>query len=228
MMAALIATIALFLAAYLYWRTVWFFRNPARKISREAGLLSPADGTVVYVKRLNPGEEVIAVKKKVRICVNDIVGEDLESERVLIGTFMSPFNVHYNRAPLSGRVHSIRHMGPRTKNVCMTSMHWRVLLGRRPLYRNSTHIAQNERTVTKLEGEFREMKISCHIIQIAGGSVRGIRSFVQEGMHVERGTIFGMICIGSQVDVVVPWVDGMTVKVRPGERVRAGETVLIE
>lgn len=228
MLTTLGAIVAVFLAVYLYWRYVWFFRNPSRKIPEEDGLLSPADGTVVYVKRLNPGEEVIAVKKEVRICVNDIVGEDLESERVLIGIFMSPFNVHYNRSPLSGRIHSIRHIGPRKRNVCMTSMHWRVLLGRKPLYRNSTHIAQNERTVTKLESEFKGTRLPCHVIQIAGGSVRGIRSFVREGMHVERGTIFGMIRIGSQVDVVIPWVEGMTLKVSPGERVRAGETLLIE
>ena len=227
-MTALGVATAVSLAAYLYWRCVWFFRNPARRIPERPGLLSPADGTVVYVKKLNPGEEVIAVKKEVRICVNSIVGEDLESERVLIGIFMSPFNVHYNRAPLSGRVHSVRHIGPRNRNVCMTSMHWRVILGRRPLYRNSIHIAQNERTVTKLEGEFKGIRLPCHVIQIAGGSVRGIRSFVHEGMHVQRGTIFGMIRIGSQVDVVVPWMEGMTVRVRPGEKVRAGETVLIE
>jgi phosphatidylserine decarboxylase len=43
-----------------------------------------------------------------------------------------------------------------------------------------------------------------------------------------QGAIVGMIRIGSQVDVVVPWRDGMTVRVRPGDRVRAGQTVLVD
>jgi len=222
------AIAAIVLLAYLYWRYVWFLRNPARKIPEGDNMLSPADGAVVYVKKLDPGEELIAIKKNRRICVNEIVREDLRSPRIVVGIFMSPFNVHYNRAPLSGCVQSIRHVGPHGKNVCMASMHWRVLLGRRPLYRNSLHIAQNERMVTKLEGKFKGKELPCHVIQIAGRSVRGIKSFVHEGMHVEKGTIFGMIRIGSQVDVVVPWVEGMTVRVQPGDRVRAGESVLIE
>jgi len=53
-------------------------------------------------------------------------------------------------------------------------------------------------------------------------------SYVKSGDPVTRGAIFGMIRIGSQVDVVVPWRDGMTVRVRPGDRVRAGETVLVD
>lgn len=227
-MTTLAAIAAVLLVAYLYWRYVWFLRNPARNIPEGDGLLSPADGSVVYVKRLNPGDEVIAIKKNIRICLNDIVREDLESPRVLIGIFMSPFNVHYNRVPLSGRVRSVKYAGPCVKNVCMASMHWRVLLGCKPLYLNSTHIAQNERMVTGIEGNFRGRRMPCHVIQIAGRSVKGIKSFVQEGMHVEKGAIFGMISIGSQVDVVVPWVEGMTVNVQPGEKVRAGETVLIE
>jgi phosphatidylserine decarboxylase len=66
------------------------------------------------------------------------------------------------------------------------------------------------------------------VIQIAAKSVRGIDSYVQAGDRVERGAIFGMIRIGSQVDLVVPWREGMQISVHPGQRVRAGETILIE
>jgi phosphatidylserine decarboxylase len=224
----LAALFVLSVFAWLYWRYIWFFRNPARKIPAGDGLLSPADGAVVYVKNLDPGEEIISIKKNIRICVNDIVGEDLDSPRVLIGIFMSPFNVHYNRAPLSGRVQSIRYIPPRKENRCMAAMHLRVILGRRPLYRNSLHIAQNERMVTRIGGIFKGREVPCHVIQIAGRTVKGIESFAREGTYVEKGAIFGMIRIGSQVDVVVPSVEGMTVRVQPGDRVRAGESVLIE
>jgi phosphatidylserine decarboxylase len=66
------------------------------------------------------------------------------------------------------------------------------------------------------------------VVQIAGGSVRGIESWVETGHRVEQGQVFGMIRVGSQVDVVVTWKDSMSVKVKPGDRVVAGESILIE
>lgn len=48
------------------------------------------------------------------------------------------------------------------------------------------------------------------------------------GEAVEKGAIFGMIGVGSQVDVVLPWREGMNMRVRPGDRVHAGETLLCD
>ncbi len=141
---------------------------------------------------------------------------------------MSPFDVHFNRAPLSGQIQFIRHYPAVKKNVHMGSMHLRTVLKLAPLSKNSLHIVQNERTITKIDGEFKGDALSCYVIQIAGGSVRGIDSYFREGEKVERGAIFGMIRIGSQVDLIVPLKEGMKMRVHPGQRVRAGETVLIE
>ncbi|MBF0507925.1 MAG: phosphatidylserine decarboxylase [Deltaproteobacteria bacterium] len=214
--------------AFLYWRYIWFFRNPQRKIPEGTGLVSPADGTVVYVRHLQPNEDVITIKKGVKATVSDIVREDSSSPKIVIGIFMSPFNVHYNRIPLSGRVQFVRHHPPLLKNFHMSSMHWRTIIRRLPLYENSLHIIQNERTVTRLEANYRGNDVSCYLVQIAGGSVRGIESFVEPGREIDRGAIFGRIKIGSQVDLVVTWIEGMQTKVKPGDKVRAGETVLVE
>ena len=64
-------------------------------------------------------------------------------------------------------------------------------------------------------------------MQIAAKTVAGIDSYVRPGMAVERSKVFGMIRVGSQVDIVLPLVPGMEVVVRPGDRVRAGESVLV-
>ena len=53
-LAAGIAAASLFFAAYLFWRYVWFFRNPRRAPPADAGIVSPADGTVVYVRSVEP------------------------------------------------------------------------------------------------------------------------------------------------------------------------------
>jgi phosphatidylserine decarboxylase len=223
----LLITTILLGGGYLFWRYVWFFRNPTRVPPPGENIVSPADGTVVYVSRVEPQQDVITIKQGVGARLTDIVREDLAWPKILVGIFMSPFNVHYNRVPLSGRVEFVHHHPPLLKNHCMAPMHWRTLLKWRPLYRNSLHILSNERTVTKLWGEFMEKALPYYIVQIAGKSVRGIDSYVQVGQHLEKGSTFGMIRIGSQVDLVVPQVSGMKVVVKPGDKVRAGETIII-
>ncbi len=223
------ATVAICCLLFLYWRYIWFFRNPPRTIPTEgSGILSPADGTVVYVKEVSPNEEVLTIKQGLKATLNDIVKEDVSRPKILIGIFMSPFNVHFNRAPVSGPVQFIHHYPAQRGNACMAAMHLRTILKWLPLYRNSTHIIGNERTVTKIDGEYREKPLSCYVVQIAAKSVAGIDSYVDKGERVRAGQIFGMIRIGSQVDLLVTPQEGMKIKVCPGTKVRAGETVLIE
>ena len=211
---------ALAAGSWAWWRFVWFWRNPARKPPDRPGVLSAADGTVVYVKTVGPGEDVVSIKQGLAAKLTDLVHEDASQPKLVIGVFMSPFDVHYNRAPLSGCVDFVRHYPGRGRNLHMGPMHWRILLRRPPYYRDSEHIVQNERTVTKIA--------DCYIVQIAAKTVAGIDSYFKPGETVDRGAIFGMIRIGSQVDVVLPWREGMEVRVKPGDRVRAGETVLVE
>jgi phosphatidylserine decarboxylase len=219
-MEVVLIAAALAAGGYAYWRFVWFWRNPVRRAPAGQGILSAADGTVVYVKTVAPGEDVVSIKQGLAAKLIDLLKEDAAQPKLVIGVFMSPFDVHYNRAPVSGKVEFVRHYPGRGANLHMGPMHWRILLRRPPYYRDGAHIVQNERTVTKIAG--------CYIVQIAAKTVAGIDSYLKLGDCVERGAIFGMIRIGSQVDVVLPWRDGMKVRVKPGDRVRAGETVLVE
>jgi phosphatidylserine decarboxylase len=216
------------LAPYFFWRHIWFFRNPVRDIPNGDNVVSPADGTIVYVKGLPSKTPIVSIKNNKRISISDIVREDLHNVNLLIGIFMSPFDVHYNRAPIAGKAEFIRHHPANFRNHHMGSMHWRSIFKRFPIYEKSPHIIDNERLVTKIEGLFKGRPISCYVVQIAGGSVNGIDSFVNENSFIEKGSILGMIRIGSQVDIVVTWHDSMTVKVKPGQKVFAGETILVE
>jgi len=214
--------------SFLCWRYVWFFRNPDRKPAAGSTILSPADGTVVYVRQVEKDEDVMVVKKGYSAKIQDIIHEDLAFPKVVIGIFMSPFNVHYNRAPLSGLIEFIRHYPARVNNFYMRPMHLRTIFRKKPLYKNSLHILHNERTVTKVNGIFRGIPLPCYLVQIAGKRVNRIESYLREGDYIKRGAIFGMIRMGSQVDLVVRHVTGMQVQVKQGDKVRAGETVLIE
>jgi phosphatidylserine decarboxylase len=213
--------------AWVFWRYVWFFRDPSRVPPTEPGFLSPADGTVVYVREVAPSEDVVIIKQGLAAKIKDIVGEDVDAPKIVIGIFMSPFNVHYNRAPLSATVDRIDHHPGKGPNRHMGPMHWRTLLHRHPLYENSVHIVQNERTVTRFNADYGGQALPFYVVQIGAKTVHGIDSYFSPGQRVERGQTFGMIRIGSQVDVILPRRQSFEVLVKPGQRVRAGETLLV-
>ncbi|HEX6828939.1 MAG TPA: phosphatidylserine decarboxylase [Burkholderiales bacterium] len=76
--------------------------------------------------------------------------------------------------------------------------------------------------------EYLGEPLSCYVAQIGARTVNGTDSYFRKGDRVERGQTFGMIRIGSQVDLIVPWRPGLEARVLPGDRVRAGETILIQ
>jgi len=223
--AAIVAL--LLVAAFLFWRYVWFFRDPPRSAPLLPGLVSPADGTVVYVQQVAPGEPVVSIKQDVAATIEDLVRTDIEGTKLVIGIFMSPFDVHYNRSPLTATVDFVQHHPSLGKNRHMGPMHRRILLGRAPYYADSVHIVQNERTVTRFLARYREVELSYYVVQIGARTVNGIDSYFSPGEEVARGQTFGMIRIGSQVDLIVPWRAEFETLVRPGDKVRAGETVLV-
>jgi len=215
------------LGAWLFWRHVWFFRDPPRTPPAAPGFVSAADGVVVYAKLVAPGAEVVSVKRGLPVTLKDLLREEIGQPKVVIGVFMSPFDVHYNRAPLDGRVDTIRRHPALPANAHMGPMHWRTLLGVEPYYEGSTHIVSNERTVTRFVGRYRGEEFAWYVVQIGALTVNGIETFRAPGEAVSRGETFGMIRVGSQVDLVVPWQEGMRIAVKPGERVVAGETVVV-
>lgn len=228
MITIALCILLILISGFLFWRYVWFFRNPPRHTPPGHNVVSPADGTVVYVKELEPDQEVIVIKRGVSASVNDILREDVQETKWLIGIFMSPFDVHYNRSPISGRIDFIRHHPPKTRNLHMGSMHFRTVIGWGPFYKDSLHIVENERTVTRICGKFKEQDIPVYVVQIAAKNVNGIDSYKSVGQTVAKGEVFGMIRIGSQVDLIIPSLKEMRVLVKPGDTVRAGASILIE
>ncbi len=224
--ALLIAALAA--GVLLFWRYVWFFRDPPRIPPAEPGLVSPADGTVLYVRTVAPGEPVVSIKQGVAATLADLLREEVVGPKLVIDIFMSPFDVHYNRVPLDAEVDFIRHHPAIGRNVHMGEMHWRTLLDWPPYAAGSLHVVQNERTVTRFIGDYQEGALPFYVVQIGARTVNGIDSYVRPGQRVARGQTFGMIRVGSQVDLVVTARAGLTARVRPGQKVRAGETLLVQ
>ncbi|MEM4729769.1 MAG: phosphatidylserine decarboxylase [Thermoplasmata archaeon] len=119
--------------------------------------------------------------------------------------FMNIHDVHVNRAPWPGRVVEVR----------------RVPGGHAPAYRKKAD--RNERVVITLESSLGRILIT----QIAGVFARRIVTYVRAGQELSKGDRIGIIRFGSRVDLFVP-AGGLKLRVRRGERVKAGSTTLAE
>ena len=164
----------------------FFFRNPKRKIpALQNIILSPADGKIVHV-----GE-----------CEEE---RFLQGKVLKVSIFMSVFNVHINRAPVSGTVlQKSYHPG----QFLVASVEKSSLL--------------NEQNAFILETEDR-FKIL--LIQIAGFVARRIVCYAKAGDTLRMGEIFGLIRFGSRVDLYLP--TEVKPMVRIGQRVKGGESII--
>lgn len=165
-----------------------FFRNPERiSPDGENIVLSPADGTVVELVE-NVRSETFPEQSLKRISI-----------------FMSVFNTHVNRCPVSGTVTSIAYLKGK------------FLDAREP----AASIA-NERNSVVITGDHGRLEV----VQIAGMIARRIVCWVREGDAVRRGDRFGLIRFGSRLDVYLP--KSFIFSIQVGTKVRAGVSIIAE
>ncbi|MEU6713253.1 phosphatidylserine decarboxylase [Nonomuraea sp. NPDC046802] len=153
---------------------LWFFRDPDRTPG-EGRILSPADGVVQSIDPWRDGRTRVAI-------------------------FMSPLNVHVNRAPLAGNVASVQHVPG----------------GFLPAFNKDSD--QNERVVWHFETALGDIEM----VQIAGAVARRIVPYMSSGAKVEQAERIGLIRFGSRVDLYLP--EGISPAVSVGEKMVAGVT----
>jgi phosphatidylserine decarboxylase len=184
-----------------------FYRDPERQApERSDVVVSPADGEVIYVRKSVGGRFPESTKKGRTYELIELTKTPLrERDAVVVGIAMSFLDVHVNRAPVAGEVRLRKHFPGRFGSLGRPEM-----------------VFENERATTVIERPGLEVAV----VQIASRLVRQILGYVDVGDRVAVGQRIGVIRLGSQVDVVLPDRDGVRVMVEPGERVKAGESVL--
>jgi phosphatidylserine decarboxylase len=174
-----LAFVLLLLTAFM----AYFFRDPRRAVPTASGLVvSPADGKVTRIEKLS--------------------GDGADSPTV-VSIFLSPFDVHINRAPIAGQVIDVTYTKGRF--IAATSD-------------NASLV--NEQNALTIKGE--KMTVVCK--QIAGVLARRIVCWKSPGDSLELGERFGLIKFGSRTDLVLP--SGVEVLVKVGERVSGGVTII--
>ena len=186
--AIIVQKTVLIISVLLFLIVLQFFRSPSRTIEiNDKQILAPADGKVVVI------EEVVET-------------EYFNEKRRQISIFMSPFNVHNNRNPVSGVVKFFKyHPG-------------KFLVAWHP--KSST---ENERTTTVIETKNNQRIL---MRQIAGALARRIVWYIDTNSKVTQGEEFGFIKFGSRVDIFLP-LDA-TVKVSLDQMTVGGKTVIAE
>lgn len=201
----------------------WYFpRDPKRITPSNARIIAPADGRVVYLEQVEDGVVPISIKGRVEIPLDEIVkGDDRPPAGTLIGVFLSPYDVHYQRSPISGTVTEITYHP--SSNLSMGDMFVRNLFRLDRRYANSPHVYTNERNVIRIDGD----GLTAFVVQIADQQVDKIDCYVTEGDQVESGEKVGMIRWGSQVDLFVPDATPDDFVVSVGDKLKAGETAVV-
>jgi len=207
---------------FLFWRFYYFFRNPQRNIPLGDNVVSPADGKIIYIQKVSKGKAPLAIKKR-PIRLDEIIGlkDFRDQEGYLIGIFLSPLSVHRNRAPIAGKVVK-KHYVAAPKNISMLKIAFTTFFGLKPYEKDSEYMVRNERNTIVLQGE----KFSVAVTQIADAWINRIICPVKEGEYLAKGKEFGLIRMGSQVDLFIPAQGQPKILVKPGDRVHGGETIL--
>lgn len=165
---------------------VYFFRVPNRKIDKnENHVLAPADGKIVEVKEI-------------------FENEYFKDKRIQVSIFMSPLNVHQNRAPVGGEITFIKHHRGAFYPAFVEK---------------SSHL--NERCTTVFKSKNGTEVLAR---QIAGSVARRICNYKKPGDNIEQGAEYGFIRFGSRVDVFLPLDAKVTVKY--GDIPVGGKTVI--
>lgn len=167
--------------------TVFFFRDPERTIPVSRGVVvSPADGRIVDVKEFS-----------------SLPFYESPSRRVSI--FLSLWDVHVNRVPVSGKVVSLEYLPGKFL----------------PAFLNRSH-ESNEQNIIAIDGELGRVFVK----QIAGLIARRIVCHLRVGDFIGRGERFGMIRFGSRVELYLPI--SVKIKVARGQRVKGGVSIIGE
>jgi phosphatidylserine decarboxylase len=194
---ALASLLLFWLAAPLGWlgvlATAWcayFFRDPQRATPvREGLIVSPADGRISQIAMAPPPAELeMGVAPRPRVSI-----------------FMSVFDVHVNRTPVTGQIERIAYRPGKFINA--------------ELDKASEDNERNGIVIRTGAGRIG-------IVQIAGLIARRIVCFVREGQTVNAGDRVGLIRFGSRVDVYLP--EGTRPLVSEGQTAIGGETVLAD
>ena len=206
-----------------------FFRDPARPtFSDTSYFFSPADGVILYQVVAVPNEPIIDIKGRSYSLRDAMRDEEFGKTCLVIGIFMTFFDVHVNRIPYPGRL-SYRQLEPvETLNLPMLDVEKSILEDLRVSNDRAAYLHTNQRMINRIDSP--QLGGSYFVLQIADYDVDSILPFeLKQNQPCDQGRRFSQIRYGSQVDLIVPISETyeLTPLQKPGVHVEADLDPLI-
>ncbi|MDP7323494.1 MAG: phosphatidylserine decarboxylase [Candidatus Woesearchaeota archaeon] len=180
-----------------------FKRDPAVQTPQGKNIVSPTSGKVIAIISSN-NLESIEIKKGMMGKIKTIASE-VAKEYTIVSIMMTPLDVHFQYAPISGTIISTKHISGTFVNAVSTQ---------------SLDILENENNEILIKGSNYKIKV----IQIAGFLARRINCYVSKNQKVDKGEKIGFIDLGSQVSLILP--SSIKITVKKGQKVIGGQTII--
>lgn len=207
----------------------FFFRDPLRPMySDNHYFFSPADGVILYQKIVAPDEAVVDLKGTAYTLREALRDPTYAKESLIIGIFMTLYDVHVNRIPFAGRL-SYRWLPPlETHNHPMLDVELRLFEELKISVGEGRYLRSNERVLNRIFAP--DLRMSYSLVQLADYDVRCITPFeLRQNWPCAQNQRFSQVRFGSQVDLIVPLSESFefTPILQPGMHVEAGLDPLI-
>jgi phosphatidylserine decarboxylase len=185
----------------------FFFRDPTRPMfSNTSYFYSPADGIVLYQKTVSPDEAIVDIKGKSYSLHDAMRDETYDKVSLVIGIFMTFYDVHVNRIPYPGRL-SYKELDPiDTYNYPMLDVEKNLIDDIRINTNEFEYLHNNQRVLNRVFAP--DLKQHYYILQVADYDVDSITPFnLKQNQPCSQNERFSQIRYGSQVDLIVPVSD---------------------
>lgn len=185
----------------------FFYRDPERSIAQtDDAVLSPADGTVVSVRRYLDGEASFIGKGGKSFRVDELLGSAiLGSKGLIVSIHISPLDVHTIRAPAEGKIIYIAKIGGSLKFM-----------------RDPSFEVENERVGIVLETSLGRLGV----VVIGAPIASSVKTLVGLGDNVSAGQRIARIRLGSLASLITPSENSLSPVVKCGDRVLAGQSII--
>jgi phosphatidylserine decarboxylase len=182
----------------------YFFRDPNRAVFSDAAyFFPPADGIILYAQHVAPDEPILDIKGKSYSLRSALRNNDFAPRCLVIGIFMTFYDVHINRIPYAGRLNYRELDTIDTYNYPMLDVEKDILNEIAPYTRNAGYLFNNQRIINSIFSQ--ELGQQYYVLQVADYDVDCITPFnLKQNQPFAQNQRFSQIRYGSQVDLIIP------------------------
>ncbi|MFI9006158.1 phosphatidylserine decarboxylase [Actinosynnema sp. NPDC053489] len=194
-----------------------FFRDPHRpRFVDPTHFFSPADGVIVYQRVVEPDEPLVEIKGGAYTLRQALRAPRYPHRSLVIGVFMTFYDVHVNRVPYPGSLSYRRLDALDTRNRPMLDVENDLLELLRVDLSRTDYLRRNQRVVNRVVSP--RLRLPYYVLQVADHAVDCILPFdLAQNVPRRQGDRFSQIRYGSQVDLVIPLSPGL--ELEPVQRV---------